>query len=133
LERTGSERRKEGSSHPDIAMIRLTKTINAWGTPGFEDTLKGEVEQLDADQLPLQQALSTSSHVTDSQRTVTIIRASDDEDLIHIKAGIFYSGIIAGCSCADDPTPIDEQNEYCVVQIEINKQTAEATITLLDE
>jgi len=114
-------------------MIRLTKTINAWGTPGFEDTLKGEVEQLDADQLPLQQAMSISSHVTDSQRTLTIIRVSDDEDLIHIKAGIFYSGIIAGCSCADDPTPIDEQNEYCVVQIEINKQTAEATITLLDE
>jgi len=114
-------------------MIRLTKTINSWGTPGFEDTLKGEVEQLDADRLPLQQALSTSSYVTDSQRTVTIIRAPDDEDLIHIKAGIFYSGIIAGCSCADDPTPIDEQNEYCVVQIDINKQTAEATITLLDE
>lgn len=114
-------------------MIRLTKTLNAWGTSGFGDTLKGEVEQLDVDRLPLLQALSTSSHVTDSQRTVTIIRVSDGENLIHIKAGIFYSGIIAGCSCADDPTPIDEQNEYCVVQIEINKQTAEATITLLDE
>jgi len=114
-------------------MIRLTKTLNAWGTSGFGDTLKGEVEQLATDRLPLQQALSTSSHVTDSQRTLTIIRVSDGEDLIHIKAGIFYSGIIAGCSCADDPTPIDEQNEYCVVQIDINKQTAEATITLLDE
>jgi hypothetical protein len=114
-------------------MIRLAKTLNAWGTPGFEDALKSEVGQLATDRLPLQQALSTSSHVTDSQRTVTIIRVSDDEDLIHIKAGIFYSGIIAGCSCADDPTPIDEQNEYCVVQIEINKQTAETTVTLLDE
>lgn len=121
------------SKPTDIAMIRLTKTLNAWGTPGFEDMFKGEVEQLDADRLPLQQALSTSSHVTDSQRTVTIIRTSEDEDLIHIKAGIFYSGIIAGCSCADDPTPIDEQNEYCVVHIDIHKQTAEATITLLDE
>jgi len=114
-------------------MIQLARTLNAWGTPGFEDTLKSEVGQLASDRLPLQQALSASSHVTDSQRTVTIIRVSDDEDLIHIKAGIFYSGIIAGCSCADDPTPIDEQNEYCVVQIEINKQTAEATVTLLDE
>jgi len=114
-------------------MIRLTKTLNAWGTPGFEEILKGEVEQLDSDQLPLQQGLSTSSYVTDSQRTLTIFRTSDGEDLIHIKAGIFYSGIIAGCSCADDPTPIDEQNEYCVVQIDINKQTAEATITLLEE
>jgi hypothetical protein len=114
-------------------MIRLTKTLNAWGTSGFEDTLKSEVEQLATDRLPLQQALSTSSYVTDSQRAVTIIRVSDDEDVIHIKVGIFYSGIIAGCSCADDPTPIDEQNEYCVVQFEINKQTAETTVTLLDE
>jgi len=34
-------------------MIRLTKTLNAWGTPGFEEILKGEVEQLDSDQLSL--------------------------------------------------------------------------------
>lgn len=114
-------------------MIRLTQTRNAWGTPGFEDVLKGEVEKLDIDQLPLQQALSKSSHVTDSPRSVTIIRISDDDNLIHIKAGIFYSGIIAGCSCADDPTPIDEQNEYCVVLIAISKQTAEAAVTLLNE
>lgn len=114
-------------------MIRLAKTLSAWGTSGFEDILKGEVEQLDTDLLPLQQGLSTSSHVTDSQRQAMIIRVSDDEGFIRVKAGIFYSGIIAGCSCADDPTPIDEQNEYCVVQIELNKQTAEATVTLLDE
>jgi hypothetical protein len=113
-------------------MIRLTKTLNAWGTPGFEGTLKAEVEQIDADQLPLQQGLSSSSHVTDSQHKVMVIRVADDEGFIHVTAGIFYSGIIAGCSCADDPTPIDEQNEYCEVQIEINKKTAEATVTLLE-
>ena len=60
-----------------------------------------------------------------------IILVADDEGFIHVKAGIFYSGIIAGCSCADDPTPVDEQNEYCEVQFEINKKTAEATVALL--
>jgi hypothetical protein len=114
-------------------MIRLTKTLNAWGTSAFEDILKAEIDQLDADLLPLQQGLSISSHVTDSPHKVIIIRVADDEGCIHIKAGIFYSGIIAGCSCADDPTPIDEQNEYCEVQIEINKQTAAATVALLVE
>jgi hypothetical protein len=112
-------------------MIRLTKTLNAWGTSAFEDILKAEIDQLDADLLPLQQGLSISSHVTDSPHKVIIIRVADDEGCIHIKAGIFYSGIIAGCSCADDPTPIDEQNEYCEVQIEINKKTAEAMVTLV--
>lgn len=112
-------------------MIRLTKTLNAWGTSGFEDILKGEVEQIDPDQLPLQQGLSISSHVTDSQRTLLVLSVADDAGFIRVTAGILYSGIIAGCSCADDPTPVDEQNEYCEVQIEINKKTAEATVALL--
>lgn len=79
----------------------------------------------------MQQGLSTSSYATDSPRKVMIILVADDEGFIHVKAGIFYSGIIAGCSCADDPTPVDEQNEYCEVQFEINKKTAEATVALL--
>jgi hypothetical protein len=112
-------------------MIRLTKTLDAWGTPDFENILKGEVEQVPADQLPLQQALSTSSHVADSQHKVIIIAVADQEAFIQVTAGIFYSGIIAGCSCADDPTPVDEQHEYCEVQFEINKKTAEATVALL--
>lgn len=112
-------------------MIRLTRTLHAWRTPGFEDILKSEVEQLDTDQLPLQQGLSVTSSVTDSPRTVRIIRVADDDHCIHVTAGIFYSGIISGCSCADDPTPNEEQNEYCEVRFEINKKTAETKVVLL--
>ena len=128
------EYRKEKSSAlaPAISMIRLAKTLDAWGSASFEGALKAEIEQLDVDQLPLQQGLSTTSHVADSPHKVIVIRISDDEDFIRVKAGIFYSGIIAGCSCADDPTPVDEQTEYCEVQIEISKLTAEATITLIE-
>ena len=62
-----------------------------------------------------------------------ILDQSEDGNLILVKAGIFYTGIIAGCSCADDPTPIAEQNEYCVLQFCIDKQTAETTVTLVSE
>jgi len=113
-------------------MIRLAKAIEAWGTADFMDILKHEIEQLNAGQLPLQQGLSSTSYVADSQHKAMIIRVSEGDESIQVKAGIFYSGIIAGCSCADDPTPVDEQNEYCEVQIEINKQTAEAAVTLLE-
>jgi len=50
-----------------------------------------------------------------------------------VKAGIFYKSIIAGCSCSDDPSPIDEVDEHCEVMIEIDKRSAEATITLLPD
>ncbi len=114
-------------------MIRLTGTLNAWGTPDFNDILKREIEQVDAAQLPLQQGLSTGSYAIDDKINVMIISVSEAAGSIRVKAGIFYSGIIAGCSCADDPTPVNKESEYCVVQLDINKQTAATTVVLLAE
>lgn len=36
-------------------------------------------------------------------------------------------------SCADDPTPVDELTEYCVLQFDIDRTTADASVTLLAE
>lgn len=114
-------------------MIRLTRSLNAWGTPGFEAILKAEIEQLGADQLPLQQGLSTSSYAQDDKIQVRVISVSGEVGFIRAKVGIFYAGIIAGCNCADDPTPVEEQNEYCEVQLDIDKMTAETTVAFLPE
>lgn len=114
-------------------MIRLPKSLNAWGTPEFRDVFLQEIAQLDAAELPLQQGLARSSHVTERPFQAMLLNASEDAGLLRVKAGIFYTGIIAGCSCADDPTPIDELNEYCVVEFHIDRTTAEARVTLLPD
>lgn len=111
-------------------MIQLTHTLSTWGTPAFKDTLKKEIEQLGADQLPLQQGLSTGNYVSGDKFSVMILGATEDENFIHTRAGIFYNSIVGGCACADDPTPVSELNEYCVVRLDIDKKTAETTITL---
>lgn len=113
-------------------MIRLTKSLQAWGTSNFEGVLKTELEQISADLLPLQQGLAITSHVTESPHKVMIINVADEAGAIRVKAGIFYSGIVIGCSCADDPTPINEQSEYCEVQFVIDKKTAETSVILLE-
>lgn len=114
-------------------MIRLPKTLNAWNTPRFETILKQEIEQLDAGSLPLQQALAVSSYVTDRPFQAMLISVNEDAGHLCIKAGVFYTGVIAGCSCADDPTPVDELNEYCMVQLCIDRITAETTVALLED
>jgi len=114
-------------------MIRFIDALNAWGTPDFNAILRQEIERLTADQLPLQQGLSTGSHALDNRLRAMIISASDEGNTIRARAGIFYSGIIAGCSCADDPTPVNEENEYCEVQLDIDKATAGMTVVLLAE
>ena len=62
-----------------------------------------------------------------------IIRVADEEGFTCQCRYFFYSGIIADCSCAADPTPVDDQNEYCEVQIEISKKAAEVTVALLEK
>lgn len=114
-------------------MLQLSRALAVWGTPAFRDVLKAEVEQLDAKQLPLQQGLSQSSYASDDNIKVVVISVSEEPAVIRTKIGIFYTGIISGCSCADDPTPVDACPEYCEVQIEINRQSAEAVISLLPE
>ena len=112
-------------------MIRLPKALNAWGTPDFNDVLKRELEQISIDQLPLQRGLSTCSHVAGEDFQVMVIRAAEAGGCIQARVGIFYAGIIAGCRCADDPTPVEEQSEYCEIQLDINPLTGETTVAVL--
>ena len=112
-------------------MLRFSRALNAWGTPEFNDILVQEIEQLTIDQLPLQQGLSTGSHALDNKLRAMIISIADEENCIRARAGIFYTGVIAGCSCADDPTAVNEESEYCEVQLDIDKATAGTTVVLL--
>lgn len=112
-------------------MIQFTNTLKAWGTENFNATLKNEIEQLKADCLPLQQGLTIGNYALDNKVQALVLQVADDPQCIHAKVGIFYTSIISGCSCADDPTPIDENTEYCDVMCIINKQTASTTIQIL--
>lgn len=114
-------------------MIRLTRTVNAWGQPDFNAVLKRDIEQLSIDELPLQEGLSGTSCVAPTDFDAMIISVSEGDGVIRAKAGIFYKGILGGCSCADDPTPVEEESEYCVVQFDINKVTAETAVALVVE
>lgn len=114
-------------------MIKLENSLRAWGTADFTAILKQEIAQLGADQLPLQQGLSTGNYVSDAPVTVAINRVTEMEKMIRVTAGIFYQGVIGGCSCTDDPTPTSDINEYCEVQLDIDRASAAATITLVKE
>ena len=111
-------------------MIQLDRALHAWGTPDFRAVLEQEIAR-GADQLPLQQGLSTGNYATDDPVTVMIQSVAEMENVIRVRAGIFYRGVIGGCSCADDPTPASEINEYCEVQLDIDKTTAVAAVGLV--
>ena len=113
-------------------MIQLNQTLRAWGTPEFKAVLKQEIAQLGIEQLPLQQGLTSGNYVTAEPISVMIHNVAEIGNIIRVRAGIFYQGILGGCSCADDPTPTSESNEYCEVQLDIDKSTAVTTVALVN-
>jgi len=117
--------------------MKLTKSLKSWQSKGFTKdftrVFKQEVADLDQKHLPLQQGLSLSSYVSDDKISALINKTEENHSSIIVSAGIFYSGIIAGCSCSDDPTPLDTQNEYCELLFSINKSTAETSVCLITE
>ena len=113
--------------------MKLGRVVDAWGTPAFRGVLKAALEQLSVEQLPLQQGLSQSSYACDDNIKVVIISVSEASGIIRATADIFYTGVIPGCSGADDPAPVDEYAGHCEVQIEINMQTAGTIVSLLPE
>lgn len=113
-------------------MAKLIKAINAWGSPAFNNVLKREIESMDSRLLPLQQGLSLGNYIGDDDFSVMVLTVLDGPQFISVKTGICYTSVIAGCSCADDPTPVNVQAEYCELQFEINKETAEMEVSLVD-
>ena len=113
-------------------MFKLPEALGAWGSPDFEGVLKAEIQELDPRMLPLQEGLSQSSHVSDAKISVVVLKITETPDSICEKTGVFYAGIIAGSCCADDPTPVDENTEYCEMLFEINKISAETMVRFQD-
>jgi len=112
-------------------VLSLQKSVVAWCGTSFNSTLKAELELAGAEHFPLQSGLSASGYALSDKLQVMVLGAVETEGMIRANVGVFYEGVISGCNCADDPTPVDTNNEYCEVQVEINLSTAEAVITLL--
>lgn len=114
----------------------LPLSLKAWQqakkTADFDAILKQELISLDHHELPLQQALRLSSSVSPRSISPVVLSRQSDEHSVQVKVSIFYEGIIAGCSCADDPSPLDTQQEQCDIMITIDNATAKSVFTLLD-
>jgi hypothetical protein len=112
--------------------LHMPGVLAACESPDLRNHVKQAVEGLPRALLPLQAGLSQSSYALDDPLTAVLVESAAGPDRLRLRVGLFYQGIIAGCNCADDPTPVEAQNEYCEVWLDIDRVTAAATIRLAD-
>ncbi len=115
----------------EVITMVLSKALAAWGTEDFQAVFKQEVQDLGTGALPLQAGMAYSSHVSGDEMTVVVLAVEETPTALQVRTGIFYAGVIAGSCCADDPSPVCEQPEYCELRFDIDKASAGATAVLL--
>lgn len=113
--------------------MRLAKSVRAWGTPKFREVLKDEIEHLAISEFPLAQALQSGNFFADERPTVMINSIEDRGDHVAVRVGLFFAGINAGACCADDPTPVESHQEYCVVRMQVDLAAGVAQSHLVDQ
>lgn len=111
-------------------MIILPNALQAWGSAAFAAALKAELEVLPANALPLEQGMTPGSHAGDEPLSVTVIATSEDACSLQVKAGVFFTEIVANCGCGDDPV---HQSAYCELRIGIDKTTAAAVFAVIQD
>jgi len=111
-------------------MIKLTKSVKAWGSSTFKEIFRNEVSQLDGRLLPLQQGMTRGSYANVDSFNVVLLDCDENAENIRANVGIVYTSVIVECACSDDPSSEDELSEYCELRFDINKQTAETSIIL---
>jgi len=106
-------------------MPKFTNALRDWTTDSFKQTLKKEIENLKTGTLPLEHGILQGGHIDDSNITATILNSTENSSIIKTRAGIFFTEVVGGCNCNDDPIEI---NAYCEIRISIDKTTANAGI-----
>lgn len=106
-----------------VASPRLPALLEAWNTDRFLPVLKAEMRALGPGVLPLFQGTTQGGLVDDRDIAITLLQASRDEAAVWLEVGVFFSEIVGGCSCGDDPVA---DNAYCELRIRVDCSTAAA-------
>ncbi len=67
--------------------------------------------------LPLHQCRTHGGLIDEAQRTISVLGCAPTAWGIRVRAGVFFSEIVGGCNCADDPVA---HNAYGVLRIDLH-------------
>ena len=110
-------------------IINFSKSLNSRDTEEFSAVLIDEIMALKTGILPLQQGLTQGDMAAEQPDKVTVLSRKETQQCVNVKLAVYFTEIISGCSCGDDPATLDG---YCEMQLKIDKQTGTGHFYVVD-
>lgn len=98
--------------------IRLRHCLEAEDAESFKQRLASALNALPGGSLPLHAGCEQGGLVDDRNISASVLSVEQDKDRFLARVGIFFTEIVGGCNCNDDPL---EVNAYCVLEVTINR------------
>lgn len=111
-------------------MTRLSRARDSWAGADFATVLRDELQALGGDGLPLHLGVNEGGMVDASRVQVTVIRSAADPAEIRATVGLFFTEVVGGCSCGDEP---EAKPVYCEMQLHIDRGSAETRFEMLSD
>jgi len=115
-------RSRDARSRP---AFNLVDSVGAFGTPTFAEVLRRELLALPDGVLPIEG--EQGGLVDPASLGVTLLSSRADAERIEIAVGVFYTEIVGGCSCGDEPFGV---NGYTELRLRIERADGGALILL---
>ena len=110
-------------------MLNLYDALAFRDAREFSMQLKHAIEALDASLMPLHRCVSQGGQVDASNMAVTVLGVTTVEDEICARIGVFFTEVVGGCSCGDEPF---ESPVYCELGLTINRQSGDAVFNVIE-
>ena len=106
------------------AAFMLVESVGAFGTPAFAEVLRRELLALPEGVLPI--AGEQGGLIDPASLGLTLLWSRADAERIEVAVGVFFTEIVGGCSCGDEPFGV---NGYTELSLRI-EQVDGATLVL---
>jgi len=105
-------------------MLKLIHTVQEHRPDIRIHTLKRELESGAGANLPLDKGASEGGYCDPADLEVTVLGIKQDDHYLHARIGVFFTEIVANCSCGDEPV---NKPAYCEMMLSIDRATGVAT------
>jgi hypothetical protein len=103
--------------------FKLVDSVGALGTPAFAEVLIGELLALPDGVLPVEG--EQGGLIDPASLGVILLSSRADADRIEVGVGVFFTEIVGGCSCGDEPFGV---NGYKELRLRIERADGAAVI-----
>lgn len=105
--------------------FKLVASVGAFGTPAFAEVLRRELLALPGGVLPIEG--EQGGLIDPASIALTLLSSQADAERIEVAVGVFFTEIVGGCSCGDEPFNV---NTYIELSLRIERTDGAAAIRL---